>query len=118
MRPFDQVRAGSTASEGLASSTMFVVGLRYTVPLEDVDAVRRHHLTWVDELVAGGTIIAAGRLTDSTGGILIMRAPDRETVDRLLAEDPYARSAVAEYEVTEFTAGRIAPGLEHLADGL
>lgn len=97
---------------------MFVVALRYTAPLEEVDAVRRHHLAWVDEHVAGGTIVAAGRLADSTGGILIMRAPDRATVDRLLAEDPYGRSRVAEYDVTEFIAGRLAPGLEHLADGL
>jgi uncharacterized protein YciI len=97
---------------------MFVVTLRYTRPLEEVDAVRREHLSWVDEHVAAGTVVAAGRLADATGGVLVMRAPDRGTLEAVLDGDPYERAGLVEREVVEFTAGRVAPGMEHLADVL
>lgn len=97
---------------------MFVVQLRYTRPIEEVDAVRREHLTWVDEHVAAGTIVVAGRRTDATGGVIVARTPDQAALDAVLATDPYARAGLVEHDITEFTAGRVAPGIEHLADGL
>jgi uncharacterized protein YciI len=47
-----------------------------------------------------------------------MRAPDRAALEALLDEDPYVHAGVVERDVVEFTAGRVAPGMEHLADGL
>jgi uncharacterized protein YciI len=97
---------------------VFIVELTYTATLDRVDAVRREHLAWVDEHVAGGTVVAAGRRADSTGGVLVMRAPSAAALHAVLDGDPYHREGLVERTVTEFTAGRVAPGIEHLADGL
>jgi uncharacterized protein YciI len=97
---------------------VFVVELTYTAPLEQVEALRREHLAWVDEHVAGGTVVVAGRRPDAAGGVIVMRAPSREVLDRLLEADPYQRAGVVRRSVTEFVAARVAPEISHLADGL
>jgi hypothetical protein len=47
--------------------------------------------------------------------MLLSRA-DRATLDASLAQDPFYSNGVADFEVVEFHAGRVAPGFENLLD--
>ncbi|MDF3288890.1 MULTISPECIES: YciI family protein [Streptomyces] len=91
---------------------MFVVELTYTAPLERIDAALADHVAWLDKQYADGTVIASGRKEPRDGGVLIMVAPDRATVEALVATDPFAVAGVAEYRVIEFVATKTAPALE------
>lgn len=95
---------------------MFVVLLRYVKPLESIDSLLPAHGEFLERHFAAGHFLAAGRRVPRSGGVILARALDRASLERILAEDPFAVHGAAEYEVLEFTASRTAPGLEALRD--
>lgn len=90
---------------------MFVVSLHYKVPLIEVDRLVDAHKAWLKECYAKGLFIASGAKRPRTGGVIIARG-SRDALDARLAEDPFAKAGVADYEVTEFAATVTAPDLE------
>lgn len=84
----------------------------YLAPLEEIDALREAHLTFLDGLVAAGVLLAAGRRTTQDGSLLLFRGVDGDTALAHLAEDPYATGGVARYASEgTFTPGRYAAEL-------
>ncbi|MFJ5862066.1 YciI family protein [Pseudarthrobacter sp. NPDC092439] len=95
---------------------MYVVSLTYRVPQDIVDFHNDAHIAWLQQAFDDGVFIAAGRKIPRTGGLLLSQA-DRAVLDAALARDPFYVNGVAEFEVMEFHAGRVAPGFENLLDG-
>ncbi len=93
---------------------MIVAVLTYKAPLETVDQHRQAHIDWLRERYADGTMLASGRPTPPTGGVLMLRGT-RAVAEALLAADPFAVHDVADYTLYEFTPTMTAPGLEALA---
>lgn len=87
---------------GYEEAMLFVVLMHYTKPLADVDRVRADHRAHLERAAAQGTVLAWSRRAPPTGGVLITAAPDRSSLERVLAEDPYVRAGVAEPEIVEF----------------
>lgn len=94
---------------------MYVVSLTYRVPQDIVDFHNDAHISWLQQAFDDGVFIAAGRKIPRTGGLLLSQA-DRATLDAALARDPFYVNGVADFEVMEFHAGRVAPGFENLLD--
>ena len=94
---------------------MYVVSLSYRVPEDIVDFHLEAHVDWLKSAFDDGIFVAAGRKVPRTGGLLLSRA-DRMTLDASLAKDPFYVNGVADFEVTEFAANRVAPGFENLLD--
>ena len=94
---------------------MYVVSLTYRVPQEIVDFHNDAHIAWLQKAFDDGVFIAAGRKIPRTGGLLLSQA-ERETLDASLAQDPFYTNGVADFDVVEFHAGRVAPGYENLLD--
>jgi len=94
---------------------MYVVSLTYKVPEEIVEFHLKAHVEWLKDAFDEGVFVAAGRKVPRTGGLLLSRA-DRGTLDASLAKDPFYVNGVAEFEVMEFAANRVAPGFENLLD--
>lgn len=92
---------------------MIVAILTYKVPLETVDLYRAAHIDWLKQRYVDGTMLASGRQTPPSGGVLLLRGT-RGEVEALLAGDPFAVHGVADYALTEFTPTMTAPGLEAL----
>lgn len=88
---------------------MFVVLLRYTKPLEEVDKHRPEHLQFLDRCYATGKFICSGRRNPATGGVLLVNANSLEEVQEITQQDPYWRNQVAEYEFIEFTPSKYHP---------
>lgn len=93
---------------------MIVAVLTYKAPIETVDLHRQAHIDWLRERYADGTMLASGRQTPPTGGVLLLRGT-RATAEALLAQDPFAVHDIADYALFEFTPTMTAPGLEALA---
>lgn len=94
---------------------MFVVNLTYTAPLAEIDRLRDAHMEWVKAGYADGVFIASGAKRPRTGGVILARGP-REALDVRLAEDPFAKANVADYDVIDFAPTSTAAGLEALKD--
>jgi uncharacterized protein YciI len=94
---------------------MYVVSLTYKVPEEIVDFHLPAHVTWLQDAFDQGIFLVAGRKIPRTGAFLLSNA-DRDDLDASLAKDPFYVNGVAEFDVEEFHAARVAPGYENLLD--
>jgi len=92
---------------GYETAMLFVVLLHYTKPLAEVDAVRADHVSHLEAHAARGVFHAWARRDPPTGGVLVAAAPDRATLEAVVAEDPYVRAGVARAEIVEFAAGNV-----------
>lgn len=93
---------------------MFVLLLTYTKPVDEVDALMRDHMRWLNEGYRDGHFVVSGRRVPRTGGVIIARGDDREAVEALAAADPFVTGGVATVEVIQFNASQTAEGLEAL----
>ncbi len=94
---------------------MYVVSLTYKVPEEIVDFHLPAHVDWLQAAFDAGVFMVAGRKIPRTGGLLLSNA-ERPVLDAALAKDPFYVNGVADFEVMEFHANRVAPGFENLLD--
>lgn len=94
---------------------MYVVSLTYKVPEDIVEFHLPGHVEWLKNAFDDGVFVAAGRKVPRTGGLLLSRA-DRTTLEDSLSADPFYVNGVADFEIIEFTANRVAPGYENILD--
>ncbi|MGF1431457.1 YciI family protein [Kitasatospora sp. LaBMicrA B282] len=94
---------------------MFVVTLTYTAPLDRIDELIPDHVAWLDRYYEAGIFLASGRRVPRTGGVILAQAESAAQLEAVLAEDPFGRAGVAEYQVVEFLPTKTAPLLEPLA---
>ncbi|CAI0716481.1 YciI family protein [Serratia entomophila] len=92
---------------------MYIVSLTYHRPIAEVDSHLEGHIAWLKKYFQEGTFVASGRKNPRTGGVILAKGIERTRLDDILAEDPF--SAVAHYEVTDFSATTTAVGFDALA---
>ncbi|MBB5416812.1 YciI family protein [Paraburkholderia atlantica] len=90
---------------------MYMINLIYTAPLDRIDDALDAHRAFLAKQFDAGIFVAAGPKVPRDGGIILAVRIERDRLDRILASDPFAEQQLARYEVTEFKATRIAPGL-------
>jgi uncharacterized protein YciI len=90
---------------------MYVINLIYTASLERIDDALEAHRAFLVQQFEAGVFVAAGPKVPRDGGIILAVRIERDRLDGILASDPFAQQNLARYEVTEFKATRLAPGL-------
>lgn len=81
---------------------MYVVLIRYTKPLSEVDKAREAHKAFLADCYRRGLFIVSGRQDPPVGGVMVVKEMPREALEALLQEDGYAKAGVARYEVIRF----------------
>lgn len=82
---------------------MFIAILTYKKPLSEVDRFLAAHREYLAKHYAAGDFIASGPQTPRIGGVIMMKADNREVVDAIIAEDPFHINGIASYQIVEFT---------------
>lgn len=82
---------------------MFIAILTYKKPLEEVDRFLQAHRDYLAKHYAVGDFIASGPQTPRVGGVIMIKADNRATVDAIIANDPFNINRIAEYQIVEFT---------------
>jgi uncharacterized protein YciI len=83
----------------------------YVQPTDVVEQTRPAHLEFLNEEIAAGRLLLAGRQEDGSGGVLVTGDISTEEAQDIIARDPYTRARVANYERTSFNGAFRAPGL-------
>ena len=99
---------------------MYILYINFTKSLQDLQPVFPAHLEFVDANIKTGKFILSGGLTGKPAGVVLANINNEDELKALLAEDPFVREQVADYEVIEFKPSRyheslaslIAPTLE------
>jgi len=104
-----EVAAKKAAIEVKMHPSLFVITLRYLVPLDRIDAAMKKHVAFLDKHFDRGDFLVAGRQVPRTGGIIIARGKDRRTVERIMNQDPLVKGKMAGVDIVEFVASRGFP---------
>ncbi|WP_167104096.1 YciI family protein [Mycobacterium sp. DL592] len=88
-----------------------VLTIKYEKPVEVIDQTRPAHLAWLNDEVAAGRILLAGRQDSGAGGVLITGDISVEEAQDIIARDPYTLAGIVSYERLSFNGGVRAPGL-------
>lgn len=82
---------------------MFIAILTYKKPLEEVDRYLQAHRDYLAERYAAGDLITSGPQTPRVGGVIMIKAENRATVDAIIAQDPFNINGIADHQIVEFT---------------
>ena len=87
---------------------MFLLLSRYLKPTEEIDRVLPAHREFLDRYYRVGLFVVSGPLNPRTGGVIVTADCTRDEIDAALAEDPFVRERISEYEIIEFNATKHA----------
>nr|WP_067054782.1 YciI family protein [Mucilaginibacter sp. L294] len=93
---------------------MFIISLKYIVPLEELDRHMQAHIKYLKKYYKADVFIMSGRKVPRTGGIIIAQADSKEILEKIIAQDPFCQHKLAEFEITEFLASQSHPGLKEI----
>lgn len=85
-----------------------MIELTYTAKLEKIDAAMKAHMVFLRKYYAAGTFVMSGRKIPRDGGIIIARGDSRESIEAIMAEDPFCKMGLAEFRVIEFRVSQRA----------
>ena len=91
---------------------MFVVLLTYEKPLAEVDRLMKEHMRFLQEQYDAGIFVASGRRVPRTGGVILARGTDKQSLEAIMAHDPFVREGAAIFEVIEFNASQTLAGFK------
>lgn len=82
---------------------MFIAILTYKKPLSEVDKHLQAHREYLAGHYAAGDFIASGPQNPRIGGVIMIKAADREAVNAIISQDPFNINGIADYQIVEFT---------------
>lgn len=82
---------------------MFIAILSYKKPLSEVDKYLQAHRDYLSEHYAVGDFIMSGPQNPRIGGVIMIKAADREAVNTIISQDPFKINGIADYHIVEFT---------------
>ncbi len=94
---------------------MLIAISNYTKALSEVDVHRAEHIEYIkSSLVATHKLLLAGRQNPATGAVILAKDMTIDEFKKILANDPYCKAGVAEYQIIEFQPGLVAESLRAL----
>ncbi|SFA47116.1 Uncharacterized conserved protein YciI, contains a putative active-site phosphohistidine [Pedobacter suwonensis] len=93
---------------------MFIVDLKYIVPLEELDEHMGAHVRYLKKYYKQNVFVASGRKVPRTGGIILAIAKDEAELKKILMEDPFYKHRLADFKITHFLTSQYHPDLESL----
>lgn len=91
---------------------MFILKLKYSKPVEEVDKILESHLGYLEKYCSTNKFICCGRLNPRTGGIIICNAKDKDEIESIIKEDPFYINEIGEHEIIEIIPVKYAEGFE------
>ncbi|TFW09673.1 GTP cyclohydrolase [Oxalobacteraceae bacterium OM1] len=83
---------------------LYLIILRYRAPLAEVDRHVDAHRTWLHAHYAAGHFLLSGPLDPREGGAILARAEAKSDVLAWIADDPFDRAGIADYDVLAWRA--------------
>jgi uncharacterized protein YciI len=87
---------------------MYLLLSRYLKSTEEVDRFIPEHRAFLERYYDSGLFIVSGPLQPRTGGVILTVDAPRETIEAALAQDPFVRENISEYQILEFAATKRA----------
>jgi uncharacterized protein YciI len=93
---------------------MFIIDLKYIVPLGEVDEHMAEHVKHLEKYYDENVFVSWGRKEPRSGGVILAIAASKEIVESAIKEDPFYKHKLAEFTITEFLISKYRPDLKGL----
>lgn len=93
---------------------LFVVLLSYLKPLEEVDIHLPAHRAFLQKHYNSSHFIVSGPQIPREGGLILMRAQNREEAMQIMNEDPFTQNGVSSFQIIQFKAADFAEDFERV----
>ena len=93
---------------------MYILYINFTKSLQDAQPVFPAHLEFIDAHIKTGEFLLSGGLAGKPAGVVLANIGNEDELKALIAEDPFVREQVADYEVIEFKPSRYHESLAAL----
>jgi uncharacterized protein YciI len=93
---------------------MFIINLTYKAELKKIDLLLEEHILFLNNQYALGNFLASGRKIPRTGGIILSNITTKAALDKIIAQDPFKRDGLADYDFIEFIPSKTSPELSFL----
>ena len=95
---------------------MFIIDLTYKKDLVEVEKYLPEHISFLDKYYASGHFIASGRKNPRIGGIILVNTDSKETIQKIISEDPFYIQEIAAYTFTEFYPTKYSQHFKKILD--
>ena len=93
---------------------MYILFINPTKSPQELAPVFPAHSEFLERYIQVGKFILTGGLTARPAGVVLANVSSEEELNAMLAEDPFVREQVAEYEVIEFKPSKYHESLASL----
>ena len=93
---------------------VFIIELKYIVPLQEIDAHMKAHIIYINKYYKSQNFIVSGRKVPRDGGIIIAVASTKKEVEKIIKQDPFIKYKLAEFRIIEFNASQKADDINAL----
>jgi len=80
---------------------MFIISLTYKKEISEVEKFIVAHNQFLEKYYFEKKFIFSGRKNPRTGGIIVVRNVDRNTLMEIIKQDPFYQKEMADYHITE-----------------
>lgn len=95
-------------------SNLFVVILKYTVPLEKIDLFKSAHIDFLETYYAKNCFLLSGPQVPRNGGLILAQCDSKDSLQKILKQDPLVINNLATYEIIEFSPTKFSPLFDNL----
>ncbi len=81
---------------------VFIAILSYKKSLSEVDRYLQAHRDYLAVHYAAGDFIMSGPQNPRAGGVIMIKADNRDAVCAILSQDPFSINDIADYQIVEF----------------
>ncbi|NLT14045.1 MAG: hypothetical protein GXY05_06850 [Clostridiales bacterium] len=85
----------------------FILSASYCDPLPvtkaEVDVLLAGHKEFIWRGINAGNVLCAGPKKTGNGGIIVVKAETRATLEDYITTDPYFQKGILHFDITEFT---------------
>ena len=100
----------------MKQASLFIVLLKYSAPLDRIDAFRKRHMEFLDKFYSQNTFIASGPQSPRSGGIIIAKAYSKTEMQEIIQQDPFVVNNLATLDIIEFTATKFSDLFSQILD--
>ena len=90
---------------------MFVINISYKVPFEKIEPYFEAHIKFVRKYVEKEIFFLTGKKIPRSGGLIISNAGDKDTLLKILSEDPFWEFDLADFGIQEIQLSQVSERL-------
>lgn len=92
-------------------TVIYVISLNYLRPLDEIDLLIPEHVEWLEKGYEDGIFLASGRKIPRTGGVILARSDNPESLQARLDLDPFQKAGLVATEIIPFEASMMSLSL-------